>query len=233
MIKCYGVFHCQLTLPLIMDYHTLMSTSAFTRMVTSTTTTVLQFLCSVIIRQATCSCLSSSLWMQCAHNGIPNWLVWHQIVQIVMMGHHNGIVIQIFTKGILRWRLHSSFWWVVNIFPISIVWVWELPTTNFDRLDAIHMPKEHNMLGCNGFIDILIFAKNIFVWTNFFARRSEHRIKPINWFGIITFVISNSPLKLMHHLSKCSPRILLSINRLKIWRIWSFIRSPKSKKLKY
>jgi hypothetical protein len=133
----------------------------------------------------------------------------------------------------LWWWLHSSFSWVVNIFPILVVWVWVLPTTNFDHLDAIHLPKEHNMLGHDGFMDILIFAKTyLFEW--------GFLLEGANIKSSLLIGLESSPsqstislLKLMHHLSKCRPRILLSFNRLKIWRIWSLICSPKSKKLKY
>lgn len=192
-----------------MDYRTLMSTSTFTGMVTSITTKVLQFLCSIVIWQSTCFYLSSSFWMPCSHSGNPNWLAWDQMVQIVMMGHHNGVVTQIFTKGILWWRLYSSFWWVVNTFPISIVWVWVFANNKIWSFRCNSHAQTTQHVGFQWVHWHLDFCKNISIWTNFFVRRSKHQVKPINWFGIITFAINNIIIEVNASFIKLQPKDLI------------------------
>jgi hypothetical protein len=86
----------------------------------------------------------------------------------------------VFTKGVLWWRLHSSFWWVVNTFPISIIWV-QVFTNNklWSPICNPHAQKTQH-IGLWWVHWHLGFCKKHIRLNGFFVGRSEHQVKLVD-----------------------------------------------------
>lgn len=77
------------------------------------------------------------------------------------------------------------------------------------------------------------FCKNVFFWIILLLEGTNIKSILLTSFGSSPLKSTISPSKLMHHLSNCKSKILLFLNRLKNWKFWSFVCSPKSKQSKY